>query len=52
MKIHEIIGIFLISSGLLMAYLMYCAPEMDQQGRITKPGKKFSNLFKKKKRYL
>lgn len=52
MNTYEIIGVFMIISGLLMAYLMYVAPEMDEQGRITKPGKKFSDLFKKKKRYL
>jgi len=49
MKTYEIIGIFLIISGLLIAYLMYIAPEMDEQGRITKQGKKLSDLFKKKK---
>jgi hypothetical protein len=27
---------------------MYTAPEMDDNGRITKPGKKLSDLFKKK----
>jgi hypothetical protein len=52
MKTYEIIGGFMIISGILMAYFMYAAPEMDEQGRITKPGKKFSDLFKKKKRYL
>ena len=52
MKTIEIIGIFMIISGLVIAYLMYIAPEMNEQGRITKPGKKFSDLFKKKKRYL
>jgi len=48
MKTYQIIGGFMIISGLLMAYFMYVAPEIDQQGRITKPGKKFSDLFKKK----
>lgn len=52
MKTYEIIGGFMIISGILMAYFMYAAPEMDEQGRITKPGKKFTDLFKKKKRYL
>jgi hypothetical protein len=49
MNTYEIIGFFMIISGLLMAYLMYIAPEMDEQGRITKQGKKLSDLFKKKK---
>jgi hypothetical protein len=31
-----------------MGYEMYTAPEMDDNGRITKPGNKLSDLFKKK----
>jgi hypothetical protein len=31
---------------------MYTAPHMDDNGRITKPGNKLSDLFKKKKWYL
>jgi hypothetical protein len=30
-----------------IAYHMYIAPEMDEQGRITKPGKKISDLWRK-----
>jgi hypothetical protein len=48
MKTFEIIGVLMILSGLYIAYHMYVAPEMDEQGRITKPGKKLSDLFKKK----
>jgi len=45
----KIIGIAMILSALLIAYLMYVAPEMDETtGRITKPGKKLSDLFKKR----
>lgn len=45
----KIIGISMILSALLIAYLMYSAPEMDETtGRITKPGKKLTDLFKKK----
>jgi|APGre2960657404_1045060.scaffolds.fasta_scaffold378679_2 hypothetical protein len=45
--IHIIIGI--IGTILWMAYEMYTAPHMDDNGRITKPGNKLSDLFKKKK---
>jgi hypothetical protein len=48
MKTFEIIGLLMILSGFYIAYHMYVAPEMDEQGRITKPGKKLSDLFKKK----
>jgi hypothetical protein len=44
--IYFIIGI--IGTTLWMAYEMYTAPEMDDNGRITKPGNKLSDLFKKK----
>jgi hypothetical protein len=45
--IHIIIGI--IGTILWMAYEMYTAPMMDDNGNITKPGNKLSDLFKKKK---
>jgi hypothetical protein len=48
MKTFEIIGLLMIISGLFIAYHMYVAPEMDEQGRITKPGKKLSDFFKRK----
>jgi hypothetical protein len=45
----KILGIGMILSGLFIAYHMYVAPEMDEStGRITKPGKKFTDLFKRK----
>ena len=44
--IYFIIGI--IGTTLWMAYEMYCAPEMDDNGRITKPGKKISDLWRKR----
>ena len=47
MKTFEIIGSLMILSGLFIAYHMYVAPEMDEQGRITKPGKKLSDLWRK-----
>jgi hypothetical protein len=48
MKTFEIIGSLMILSGLFIAYHMYVAPEMDEQGRITKPGKKLSDLWRKR----
>jgi hypothetical protein len=49
MRTFEIIGSLMIICGLFIAYHMYIAPEMDDNGRITKPGKKFSDLFKRKR---
>jgi hypothetical protein len=49
MSAIEIIGVCMIASGLLIAYEMWRAPTMDDNGRITKEGKKLSDLFKKKK---
>ena len=49
MSTIQIIGLCMIASVLFIAYHMYIAPEMDDNGRITKPGKKISDLFKKKK---
>jgi hypothetical protein len=48
MKYFEIIGSLMILGGLYIAYHMYIAPEMDEQGRITKPGKKISDLWRKR----
>ena len=44
--IYFIIGI--IGSTLWIVYEMYTAPQMDDNGIITKPGNKLSDLFKKK----
>jgi len=45
--IYFIIGI--VGSILWIGYEMYTAPTMDDEGRITKPGNKLSDLFKKKR---
>ena len=44
--IYFIIGI--VGSILWIGYEMYTVPFMDDEGRITKPGNKLSDLFKKK----
>ena len=50
MNTIEIIGLCMIASGLFIAYEMWRAPMMDEEtGRITKEGKKLSDLFKKNK---
>ena len=50
MSTIEIIGFCMIASGLFIAYEMWRAPMMDERtGRITKEGRKISDLFKKKK---
>ena len=41
-----IVLIFALISILTTAYGMYTAPFMDDRGRITKPGKKLTDLFK------
>ena len=48
MTTFEIVGSLMILSGISIAYAMYVAPEMDDNGRITKPGKKLKDLFKRK----
>jgi hypothetical protein len=48
MRLFEIIGSFMIFSGLFIAYFMYVAPTMDDNGRIIKPGKKLSDLWRKR----
>jgi len=42
------LGIVMMCSGIWMAYEIYRAPMMDDNGKITKEGNKFSDLFKKK----
>jgi hypothetical protein len=49
MSTIEIIGLCMIASGLFIAFEMWRAPMMDDNGRIIKEGKKISDLFKKKK---
>lgn len=48
MSTSEIIGVCMIASGLFIAYEMWRAPMMDDNGKITKEGNKLSDLFKKK----
>ncbi len=48
MGTFTIIGLCYIFSGLYIAYEMWRAPMMDENGRIIKEGKKLSDLFKKK----
>lgn len=38
----------MVISAFWIAYEIYRAPMMDDNGKITKPGRKFSDLFKKK----
>ena len=44
----QYIAIGMIGTGLWMAFEIYRAPMMDDNGKITKEGNKFSDLFKKK----
>ena len=39
----------MLFSFIWIMYEMYIAPEMDDYGRITKPGKTLKDLFKHKK---
>ena len=48
METYQIIGLLLIFGGLWIAFEMYRAPMMDDNGKITKPGKKISNLWRKR----
>jgi hypothetical protein len=45
----EYLAIGMIGTGLWMAYEIYRAPMMDENGKIIKEGKKLRDLFKKKK---
>ena len=49
MSAIEIIGLCMIASGLFIAFEMWRAPMMDDNGNIIKEGRKISDLFKKKK---
>lgn len=40
-------GILLIVTFIWIAFEMYRAPMMDENGKIIKPGKKLSDLWKK-----
>ena len=41
--------ICIVGTTIWMLYEIYTAPMMDDDGRITKPGNKLSDLFKKKR---
>lgn len=41
--------IFLIVSLIWMGFEIYRAPMMDENGRITRPGKKLSDLWRKRR---
>jgi hypothetical protein len=45
--IYLIIGI--VGSALWIGFEMYRAPMMDDNGKITKPGKKISDLWRKQR---
>jgi hypothetical protein len=45
----KILGLLFIIGGLWVAFEMYRAPMMDEQGRIIKPGKKIKNLWRKQR---
>lgn len=42
-------GIILVVVGLWISFEIYRAPMMDENGRITKPGKKLSDLWRKRR---
>ncbi len=44
--IYFLIGV--MGTAVWLAYEMYRAPEMDDNGRIVKPGKTLKDLFKRK----
>jgi hypothetical protein len=45
----KVLGLTLVFVGLWTAYEIYRAPMMDENGRITKPGKKLSDLWRKRR---
>lgn len=42
-----ILFVLMCVSFTTIAYSLYTAPFMDERGKITKPGKKLSDIFKK-----
>ena len=44
----KVYGFFLILSALFIAYHMYVAPMVDENGKIIKEGKKLKDLFRRK----
>jgi len=49
MTTEQIIGTILIIFGVWFAYEIYRAPMVDENNRITKPGKKLSDLWRKRR---
>jgi hypothetical protein len=49
MTTEQIIGTLLIIFGVWFAYEIYRAPMVDENNRITKPGKKLSDLWRKRR---
>jgi hypothetical protein len=45
----KFIGLFMVITGLWMAFEVYRAPMMDENGRVIKPGKKLSDLWRKRR---
>ncbi len=45
----KILALTLIFVGIWTAFEIYRAPMMDESGRIIKPGKKVSDLWRKQK---
>ena len=43
----KILALALIASGLWIAFEMWRAPMVDQSGKLIKPGKKLSDLWRK-----
>jgi hypothetical protein len=48
MEKNQIIGLVFIFVGLWIAFEFYRAPMMDDNGKVIKPGKKISNLWRKR----
>ncbi|MEY4571843.1 MAG: hypothetical protein RLZ10_1054 [Bacteroidota bacterium] len=48
METYQIIGLVFIFVGLWIAFEFYRAPMIDDNGKVTKPGKKISNLWRKR----
>ncbi len=48
MEITQYIFIGIIGTIIWLAYEMYTAPTMDDNGKIIKPGNQLKDLFKKK----
>jgi hypothetical protein len=49
MTTEQIVGTLLIIFGFWFAYEIYRAPMVDENNRIIKPGKKLSDLWRKRR---